>query len=110
MSFELNQGQTDEQVKFISRGSGYSVFLNSDEVVTTLRKPVVDEKSAKSQKSETAADAVLRMKFVGGNSQPVVEGTDELPGKVNYLVGNDPKKWRTEIPTYKHLSKTNMIF
>ena len=108
LSFELNQGQTDEQVKFLSRGSGYSVFLNSGEVVTTLRKPVVDEKSAKSQKPETTTDAVLRMKFVGGNSQPVVTGLDELPGKVNYLIGNDPTKWNTEIPTYSKVKYTEV--
>ena len=24
-----------------------------------------------------------------------------LPGKVNYFIGNDPKKWRTNIPTYQ---------
>ncbi len=108
LSFELNQGQTDEQVKFLSRGSGYSVFLNSNEVVTTLRKPVIDEKSAETRKRKTAADAVLRMKFVGGNSQPIVAGTDELPGKVNYLVGNDPKKWNTEIPTYSKIKYTEV--
>ncbi len=113
LSFELNQGQTDKQVKFLSRGSGYSVFLNSSEIVTTLRKPLVDEKSAKSQsakpqKQETAIDAVLRMKFVGANSQPVVAGTDELPGKVNYLIGNDPTKWNAEIPTYAKVKYTDV--
>lgn len=25
---------------------------------------------------------------------------EPLPGKVNYFIGNDPKKWRTDIPTY----------
>ena len=109
MSFELNQGQTDEQVKFMCRGSGYSVFLNSGEVVTALRKPLVDEKSAKSQpaesrKQEMTTDTVLGMKFVGGNPQPLVAGVDELPGKVNYLIGNDPTKWNTDIPTYANLS------
>jgi hypothetical protein len=27
LSFEANQGQTDPQVKFLSRGKGYSLFL-----------------------------------------------------------------------------------
>ena len=27
LSFEANRGQTDAQVKFIARGSGYSLFL-----------------------------------------------------------------------------------
>jgi hypothetical protein len=29
MSFEANKGQTDEKVKFLSRGSGYTLFLTS---------------------------------------------------------------------------------
>src|SRR2546429_583971 len=31
LSFEVNQGQTDGQVKFLSRGNGYSLFLTSTE-------------------------------------------------------------------------------
>lgn len=27
LSFEVNRGQTDQRVKFLSRGSGYSLFL-----------------------------------------------------------------------------------
>jgi len=34
LSFEANQGQTDGQVKFLSHGDGYSLFLTSNEVVS----------------------------------------------------------------------------
>src|SRR5439155_15702045 len=27
-------------------------------------------------------------------------GQAELPGKANYFIGNDPTKWRTNVPTY----------
>jgi hypothetical protein len=40
------------------------------------------------------------MKLVGANPEPQVMGLDELPGKVNYFLGNDPTKWRTDVPTY----------
>jgi hypothetical protein len=40
------------------------------------------------------------MKLVGANANAPVMGSDELPGKVNYFIGNDPKKWRTNVPTY----------
>ena len=36
MSFEVNQGQTDSRVKFLSRGSGYTLFLTSSEAVLAL--------------------------------------------------------------------------
>jgi hypothetical protein len=46
-------------------------------------------------------------KFVGtsdgldrANTRAAASGADELPGKSNYFIGNDPKKWRTNVPSY----------
>ena len=38
--FDVNQGQADSQVKFLSRGKGYTLFLTPGEAVLTLRVPV----------------------------------------------------------------------
>ena len=40
------------------------------------------------------------MKLDGANATPQVEGLEELSGKANYFIGNDPAKWRTNVPTY----------
>ncbi|HEX8566959.1 MAG TPA: SBBP repeat-containing protein [Pyrinomonadaceae bacterium] len=56
-------------------------------------------KSDSNEKPKTS-DSIMRMKFVGANRAPHVTGADELPGKNNYLIGNDPRKWRTNVPTY----------
>ncbi len=88
LSFEANQGQTDSQVKFLSRGGGYALFLTPREVVLTLRGPQAD------------SPAVLRMRLAGANSAPSVEGVEGLPGKSNYFIGDDPSQWRTAIPQY----------
>src|SRR2546425_11862393 len=57
LSFEANQGQADPRAKFISRGSGYTLFLTSDEAVLALRsqKPgaaLSEAKGVRSQKQE----------------------------------------------------------
>lgn len=36
LSFEANRGQTDQQVRFFSRGRGYTVFLTPTEAVLVL--------------------------------------------------------------------------
>jgi Beta-propeller repeat/Abnormal spindle-like microcephaly-assoc'd, ASPM-SPD-2-Hydin len=108
LSFEANRGQTDARVKFLSRGSGYSLFLTSDEAVFSLRSSKAKTASDKSahalparQPGELAATrAVLRMKLVKANPAAKIAGEDELPGKSNYFVGNDPKKWRSDVPTF----------
>jgi uncharacterized protein (TIGR03437 family) len=90
LSFEANQGQTDSQVKFLSRGDGYSLFLTSHEAVFTLRPPV----GAKDPPS------VFRMELRGAKPDAQITGADWLAGVANYYVGNDPKKWRSGIATY----------
>lgn len=107
LSFEVNQGQTDGRAKFLARGRGYSLFLTSTEAVLALRKPSAGRSSKSEMRSSklvthhsSLAAAVLRLKLVGANPAPQVAGREELPGKSHYFLGDDPKKWRTNIPTY----------
>ena len=41
LGFEVNQGQTGPQVKFLSRGRGYTLFLAANEAVLALKKSSV---------------------------------------------------------------------
>ena len=114
LSFEANRGQIDPQVKFLSRGSGYTLFLTRGaEAVLVLRKPTakrdplqpaaLESMPATLNPDAAGPPAIVRMKLVGGNTSPRVEALDELPGKANYFIGNDPRKWHTNVPTYAKL-------
>jgi len=116
LSFEPNEGQTDQQVKFLSHGSGYDVFLTGTGAVLTLRTPQT-QSSEKSKGPVSGSNvssvpvqqaSVLSLKMLGANAATRVEGQDELPGKVNYLIGNDPEKWRINIPTYRKVNYTGI--
>jgi hypothetical protein len=112
LSFEANRGQTDARVKFLSRAGGYQLFLTSTEAVLALRAPRAKARNdsrglARNPRAEAPVFSkrdnlsdVLRMHFVGANAATQVFGVDELPGKSNYFIGNDPRKWRAGIPTY----------
>jgi hypothetical protein len=43
LSFEVNHGQVDRQVKFVSRGSGYTLFLTPTEAVLNLNRKKTEE-------------------------------------------------------------------
>ena len=45
----------------------------------------------------------LRMEFAGANPRARASGEGLMPGKINYLVGNDPARWRTGLETYARL-------
>src|SRR3990172_5547815 len=65
LAFEANHGQTDEQVRFLARGSGYGLFLTPTHPVLSLRAPTVAAVT-EGEAEETAASgpAVLRMSLV----------------------------------------------
>src|SRR5271166_3929377 len=48
------------------------------------------------------------MRLVGANAKAAVMGADEFPGKSNYFIGNDPKKWRTNVPNYAQVKYQNV--
>lgn len=89
LRFEANEGQTDEQVKFLARGSGYSLYLTPAEAVLRLRR-----------NDDAKATTTLRMKMTGAKRKPHVAGVNVLPGVSNYYIGNDQRKWLTGIPSY----------
>ena len=116
LSFEPNRGQTDPQVKFLSRGRGYTLFLTATEAVVSLRR--YGEPGARTAYSETTArpsgatveprrsaarkwqSATVRMQLVGANATAHITGESELPGEVNYVRGRDPQASIAGIPTY----------
>ncbi len=132
LSFEVNQGQTDSQVDFLSRGNGYSLFLTPTEAVfqfwiadfrlqnktsAVLADGLPEFFGINKLKSLTSQFAgnpkpqsvdwkslQLRMKVVNGNVKPKVKTLGRLPGKSNYLIGDNPRKWRTDIPRFEKVT------
>ncbi|MEN3328048.1 MAG: hypothetical protein V7638_2855 [Acidobacteriota bacterium] len=85
LSFEVNHGQADARVKFLARGQGYGIFLTDNGAAFSLN------------------GSALHMRFQDAATAPRITGVDQLPGKVNYLVGNKSSDWRTNIPTYQRV-------
>jgi hypothetical protein len=105
LAFEANKGQTDKRVQFLARGAGYSLYL-------TPTRAVFDFQEAGYHKSLTPETAsahkpihhqALAMQLVGASSHPDLTGRGELPGKVNYFFGNDPKHWHSKIATFNQV-------
>ena len=86
LHFEPNVGQFDPQVRYVTRGAGHTVFLTDTEAVMVM--------------SRKDLAAVVRMKLVGARQPAQWAGLEKLPGISNYFLGNDPKKWHTDVPNY----------
>src|SRR3984885_6480486 len=93
LTFEENSGQTDARVKFLTRGAGYTVFLTDRGATLRLEGP-----SAKPGKRGT--QAVVRLALAGSNSHTVAHPVGQQVARASYFVGNDPQKWRSNVPEY----------
>jgi hypothetical protein len=92
--FEANHGQVDGSAQFFARGIRSQLLVSPD--------------AAELRLFGQTSSHLLRMRFIGANSEARVSGVDELSGKINYLIGNDPSRWRTSIPTFTRIGVTGL--
>ena len=95
LAFEPAGAASNSQAKYLARGNGYGLFLESQDAVLELRG-----------KSRTSA--VVRMELAGANPAPDFAALEELPGKSNYFIGNNPENWHTNIPQYRRVLERNV--
>jgi hypothetical protein len=112
LTFEVNQGQSAPQVKFLSRGQGYKAFLTAGGIVLSLRPnqpvPVKSASNATASSKSHLPNTILQFRLIGAAQNPAILGEGPLPGRVNYFIGRDPAKWHTNIPTYTSVRYRNV--
>jgi hypothetical protein len=116
LAFEVNEGQTDTTVDFVSRGPGYTLFLGATEAAFALAVPPRDDKGVRRLPSRSPSrtpsavptSTALRMQLAGSNPRASKRELQPLPGKVNYFLGSDPSKWRTNVAIYAQVEYQNV--
>jgi hypothetical protein len=122
LTFEMNQGQTGSDVKFLSRGQGYNAFLTAGGMTLSLRgsaSPISNSANTGSASlssfnqsslnpGSSRQTATVQFALVGASRNPAVLGENPQSGKVNYFLGKNPAKWLTNVPTYGRVRYTNV--
>ena len=71
LTFIANRGQSHDSVRFTAKGPGLTAYFTPGEVVVDLRS------------------ASIRMRYLGANVSPHVDGVDLQQGCANFFLGND---------------------
>jgi hypothetical protein len=79
--------------EFLAHGNGYTIFLDRNSATLELRGKTT---------------GTLRMNLTGAAAEQGLVPSNELPGKSNYILGNQPEKWRVNVPTYGELTEHNI--
>ncbi|MGZ8850937.1 MAG: DUF7948 domain-containing protein, partial [Thermoanaerobaculia bacterium] len=88
-AFIPNRGQSDPRVQFYGATRGANFWFTRDEAVFSLAKD--------------GQRTTLSLRFIDADPAVVLRGAEAMSGKVNYLVGNDRARWKTDLPTYREL-------
>jgi len=108
--FIENRGQVDKRVKFYSQNGGQTTWFTKEGVVVSLSRQLEKPAQtgmkqrpgppARSKRPEIRTTAV-GLSPVGLRKGVKVTALEPQEHRVNYFIGNNPKKWRTDVPTYQ---------
>jgi hypothetical protein len=97
MAFIKNQGQWDSRAQYLASMGGGDVWLTKQGYVLDVHQRI----------STAIQGQVVRVSFSGGNSS-YADG-EQLPGKMNYFIGNVPSKWTTNVPRFAEATAQHML-
>jgi hypothetical protein len=91
LAFEPNVSHPESGVQYLAHGNGYTIFIGPNNATLALKG--------------SSSSAALHMKLSGGNATNALIASDELPGKSNYILGNRPENWHTNVPNFGKVSQ-----
>jgi uncharacterized repeat protein (TIGR01451 family) len=108
LSFAVNEGQVGAEVRFLAQSGGRQLFLTDRGVIVVSMTPPESGSSARTGEAATGrAEGNYQVNKFGlllkGSRLTIPAGVDQLPGKVNYFIGNHPEHWRANVGTYSRV-------
>lgn len=103
LSFEPNLGQSDAQVQFLGRTRGRTMFLLPTRAVFVL--PQLAGTPHRTTTGDSAlGNHAISINLINANPNSQAIPSRPLRATTNYFVGDDPTRWRTDIPTYSNVT------
>lgn len=92
LAFEPNVGQASAGARYLARGRGMTVLFRDDDAVLAL--------SGLPSKPDSVDNSIVRVHFRGAQRTGGIVASEKQQSVSNYLIGNEPSEWRTNVPNY----------
>ena len=90
LSFELNKGQAAPEFDYLARGRRYTVLVNRESVTVLLPN----------KRNSNYSTNAVRIRLLDTRAGGTTRASEPLLTRTNYLLGNDPRHWKTNVPNY----------
>src|SRR5216683_171475 len=110
LSFEPNVGQAAPGIQFISRSAAADTMLTSTGALFAVKPPAPSfggQIRHQRQSAEPVTGALIAMTLAGANPAAMGASAEQLPGKSNYLIG-DQAAWHTEVPSFRKVKYSDV--
>ncbi|MCX6831735.1 MAG: SBBP repeat-containing protein, partial [candidate division Zixibacteria bacterium] len=119
LAFTKNMGQWDDRVLFRANAGGATMWFTKEGVTYQFTRRIDtgsgavsapgldsrfrgnDKVKGNDMEPDSVEQLVLTAKFLGANPNPEVFAEGLMEYKCNYFLGNDPSKWRTDVPNFE---------
>jgi hypothetical protein len=85
LSFISNAGETDPSIQFITETPDLRAGFGANWITFRVR------------------DQEIRLNFSKANPNVKIDGVGLMPGRANFLLGQDRRHWQTGLPTYRQI-------
>src|ERR1700722_839146 len=88
--FISNSGQADPALRYVAQTREMVAGFADDSAVFQIH------------------GAQVHVHFTGANPRVAVQGMDAMAAHANFLIGDDPAEWHTDVPTYRGIVYRNL--
>jgi hypothetical protein len=107
-----NNGQSDINATYYIKAKKYLIYFTKDEIIYHALKALPHRQRYtglfRNKKDRPLTHTTFTLKPLGTNNETRLISGERLPGRVNYLIGRNPKNWHTDIPIYKEIVYKNL--
>gem|GEM_PF-1717444 len=109
-AFIENRGQWNPQIRFAAHAPGIDLWISDSSILYDLftrtgaaaDNQSIDPGRRDAERSTLRRGHLLLMQFIGRSELAHAGGSLILPGRHNYILGNDPTRWAGDVPLFKN--------
>ncbi|MGZ4076420.1 MAG: DUF7948 domain-containing protein [Bacteroidia bacterium] len=113
--FRKNCGQLPSEILYRTNAYGSNIYFMKNSLSFGFKREKEDDENKEQEKTERSNDQkedyetlVWNLHFVGSSDHVTVTSEQEQKSKTNYIIGNDPAKWKSNVSDYGKIIYNNI--
>ena len=116
LSFTQNNGQWPDSVLYRASAGGATMWFTPTGAYYQFtrriprtedpvggRRPRLLQVDESGNQTDSIEISMIKAELVDANPNPLAEGVSQIDYKCNFFLGNEPDKWRTDVPNYESI-------